>query len=400
MDAFYVSCELLRRPELTGQPVVVGGEGGRGVVAAASYEARRYGVYSAMSSVQARRRCPQAVFIHPDHGYYATVSRSVHEILDAFTPIIEPIALDEAFLDVTSSIRALGPALEMAGSIRRRVADELSLSASVGVAPSKLIAKLASEAAKPVASAAGIRPGRGVVVVAPDEVLRFLHPHPVRALWGVGPKTLERLQRLGVSTVGDLAAIPADALVAALGSAHGTHLHELAHGRDDRPVVADRELKSVGHEETFDRDRHGADELQRDLVRLAESVGARLRANRVSARTVNLKIRYSDFSTITRSVTLPHAVDGGPELLRAARQLLDALDLARPVRLLGVSGSNLIAEARQLSLDEVETGWDGAIGAVDDIRRRFGTDAIGPARLVTERGVRVAHDEQWGPRNP
>ncbi|MGE0877647.1 MAG: DNA polymerase IV [Acidimicrobiia bacterium] len=402
MDAFYVAVEVRRRPELKGQPVVVGGTGGRGVVAAASYEARRFGVHSAMPSAQAQRLCPNAIFLPGDHDLYGEVSKDVHAIFATYTPIIEPIALDEAFLDVSAGRRLFGDGAEIALAIRQRVRDELDLACSVGVATCKMIAKLASEAAKPMVGARGIQPGRGVVVVEPGEEMTFLHPMKVQALWGVGPATLERLRRLGVDTIGDLAAVPATTLVNALGKSAGSHLHRLANAIDDRPVEADRGVKSIGHEETFAHDRHGAAELDPELLRLADSVAARLRAHGVHCRTVNLKVRFADFQTVTRAITLPEPVDLAPELLRAARSLLGALDLSRGVRLIGISGSQLVsAPAAQLSLDlngadDVAPQWGSATEAIDEIRRRFGVESIGPATLagrVRRRG------SLWGPES-
>jgi DNA polymerase IV len=326
MDAFFVACELRRRPELQGRPVVVGGTGARGVVAAASYEARRWGVHSAMPSSRARRLCPEAVFLPGDHAHYAEVSAEVFEIFRRCTPLVEGLSLDEAFLDVTGARRLLGDGEAIAWWVRQRIHDELALACSVGVAPSKFLAKLASEMAKPRASPAGITPGPGVLVVAPGEELAFLHPLPVERLWGVGPATLARLQRLGVVTVGDLAALPESLVVSALGAAQGRHLHRLAHADDRRPVEPDRQVKSVGHEETFPEDLFDAADLGRVLVRQADAVAARLRSLGSSGRTVHLKLRYGDFTTLTRAVTLPEPVSTGPAIARAARGLLDALD--------------------------------------------------------------------------
>ena len=423
MDAFYVSVELQRRPELRGQPVVVGGTGNRGVVAAASYEARHYGIHSAMPSTRARRLCPHAVFLPGDHAHYGEVSRRVMTILRSFTPLVEPISLDEAFLDVTGSRRLLGPAPEIGHQIRTRVLDEEGLACSVGVATNKFLAKLASEAAKPRAARSGPQPGIGVKVVEPGGELRFLHPLPVQALWGVGPKTLEKLTGRGVSTVGDLAAMTEHDAARFLGDANGRHLWRLAHGIDDRPVEPDQRPKSIGHEETFARDHHALDTLRREAVRMADAVAARLREHGVAGRTVTVKIRFHDFRTITRSVTLSGAIDGGPAVARAAKSLLDQVDPSSGVRLLGVSVSQLVSgSARQLTLEEAwapreergsgarapreERGSgarapreEDATKAVDAIRRRFGDEAIVPATLRGEHGIRVKRsgDQQWGP---
>jgi DNA polymerase IV len=247
MDAFYASVEVLVDPSLVGQPVIVGGSGNRGVVASCSYEARAYGIHSAMPSTRARRLCAHAVFVGGHYDLYADYSRRLHRVLEAATPLVEGIALDEAFLDVTGARRLLGDGAAIAAHLRAEITAELGLTASVGVAPSKLLAKLASKAAKPTASLAGPIPGKGVVVVEPGAELSFLHPLPVQALWGVGPATHRRLERFGVRTVGDLSALPVETLVSALGVSLGRHLHELAWARDDRPVEPQRAVKSVGH---------------------------------------------------------------------------------------------------------------------------------------------------------
>jgi len=406
MDAFFVACEVRRDPSLAGKPVIVGGSGERGVVAAASYEARVHGIHSAMPSVRAKRLCPHAIFLRGDYALYSETSAQVHAIFHSVTPLVEPIALDEAFLDVTAARRRLGDGGEIAWQIRSSVEHELGLACSVGVASTKLVAKLASEAAKPRVTPRGVEAGNGVEVVAAADEISFLHAHPVQALWGVGPATLDRLQRLGVSTVGDLARLPEASLVAALGQANGRHLHELACGRDDRAVEPDRPLKSVGHEETFASDLHTREALGRELVRLSDSVASRLRAAGLRARTITIKVRFHDFRTITRASTVPHAIDTGPAILHAATTLLSEIDVASGVRLLGVSASGLTtksAEQLTLEMDEDDgsdqSGWGQASAAIDAIRRRFGAEAIAPASSAGPGGVRVARRgaQQWGP---
>jgi DNA polymerase-4 len=419
MDAFYVSVELLDHPELRGRPVIVGGAGNRGVVAAASYEARAYGVFSAMPSVRARRLCPQAVFLPGRHDRYAEVSGSVMAVFRSFTPLVEPLSLDEAFLDVTGSLRLFGPAAEIGGQIRARILDEEGLTCSVGVAPTKFVAKLASEAAKPSASPTGPRPGLGVKVVDEVDLLAFLHPLPVSALWGVGPATLAKLQQLGVTSVGDLAALPVEMVATAVGRANGTHLHELANGVDARDVEPDRRPKSIGHEETFAEDHHERATLERELVRLGDSVASRLRNHDLAGRTVTLKVRFHDFRTITRSVTVPEPIDSAMAIVREAKALLAGLDPSSGVRLIGVHVSGLATGGpRQLRLDDLledhdraadgtgvqgrpatDESWSDAESAVDRIRARFGDELIVPATLVGPDGVRRKRrgDQQWGP---
>ena len=403
MDAFYASVEVQRDPSLAGRPVIVGGSGERGVVASCSYEARAYGVHSAMPSVRARRLCPHAVFLHGDHDAYAATSRRLHNVFLSFTPLVEGIALDEAFLDVTGARRLFGSGAEVASAVRSRVAEELGLSCSVGVSGTKLVAKLASKAAKPSAALAGPVPGAGVVVVPPGEEVAFLHPLPVDALWGVGPATEQRLCRLGALTVGDLAAVPVETLVAAVGKALGRQLHELAWGRDASPVEPDRGIKSISHEETYERDHHDHGPLRREMVRMADAVAGRLRAARLAGRTITLKVRFHDFSTITRAHSVPTPVDTAPDIARVALALLEEVDVSAGVRLAGVSVSNLVQDgARQLSLDgtATEPGWEAASRAVDDVRDRFGAAAVGPAALAGGRGLDVKRrgDTQWGPR--
>jgi DNA polymerase-4 len=405
MDAFYASVEVLADPTLAGRPVVVGGTGGRGVVASASYEARAYGVHSAMPSVRARRLCPHAVFVPGRYHLYGEYSRRLHAIFRSVTPLVEGIALDEAFLDVAGAGRLLGEPPAIAARLRRRIHAELGLSASVGVATTKFVAKLASEAAKPRASRTGPVPGPGIRVVEAGTELAFLHPLPVSALWGVGPATRTRLDRFGIDTIGDLAALPRETLVGALGASLGAHLHELAWGRDPRPVEPDRPTKSIGHEETYPRDHHDRAPLRREAVRLADGVAARLHAAGLAGRTVTLKVRFADFHTITRSRTLRDPVATGPEIARVAQALVDEVDPSLGVRLLGVSATNLVPRpGTQLTLDEGDRGerrWGGVGQVVEEVRRRFGDAALGPAALLDEAGggvrLRRLGDQQWGP---
>jgi DNA polymerase-4 len=350
------------------------------------------------------------VFLPGDHPLYAEVSAQVHEIFQSVTPFIEPLALDEAFLDVSGAVRLFGDGVAIAERLRADVWDTLQLRCSVGVAPNKFLAKLASKAAKPVPRPDGVVDGPGVVEVPPGEELAFLHPLPVKALWGVGPATLERLERIGVRTVADLAALDEATLVAAVGKAHGQHLHQLSWARDDRPVEVDREVKSISHEETFATDRHTHDELRRELVRLADGVAGRLRRHGAGARTLSLKVRFSGFHTITRSVTLPSPVQTAHAIVAAVEPLLEAVDPTPGVRLLGVAGSNFGAPAEQLSLDDLFAAdtagapatagdWQAAEETVDAIRSRFGSSAIGPASAVDGQGLRLVRKgaQQWGP---
>jgi DNA polymerase-4 len=357
-----------------------------------------------MPTVTARRLCPQAIYLDGRHGRYREVSRQVMAVFERFTPLVEPLSLDEAFLDVTGSIRAFGPAQQIAADIRGEVRDDIGLTCSVGIATNKFLAKLGSEQAKPTPSPQGPILGSGIFEVAPGHELDFLRPLPVQALWGVGRATLAKLARLGVRTVGELADLPEAAITGALGSAVGLHLHRLSNGIDDRPVVIDQRPKSVSHEETFAVDQPDRAALDRELVRMADSVGSRLRGASLSGRTVTLKVRFGSFETITRSQTSTASLDDGLAIATVARELLDRVDVTVGVRLIGVGVSNLEeGAARQLTLDGLDPTDSGAQGVtnrtVDEIRARFGASAIGPARLAT--GSRVATFEpggqQWGP---
>ena len=414
MDMFYVAVELRDDPSLRGLPVVVGGDGARGVVAAASYEARRFGVFSAMSSSQARRLCPNAVFLPGRPAVYREVSGQVHAIFRSYTPLVEGIALDEAFLDVSGALRRHGSAVAIADEIRSRVTAEIGITCSVGVAANKFVAKIASKAAKPRVAGTSIDAGAGVVVVEAGREVEFLHPLPVRALWGVGPATHARLDRIGVKTVGDLATIGVEHLITALGDAAGRHLHELAWGRDDRAVEPEREAKSIGHEETFPDDITDMGELRRHLVRLCDAVATRVRGNGARARTLTLKIKFSNFRSITRSITVDTARSSGPGFVDALGPLLDAIEVHQGVRLLGVSAAQFEdadgpAGPVQASLfDEPsdegrvdEATWASASGVMDEIRRKFGGDAIRTVAALRDAGdLGEVGESPWGPASP
>ncbi|GGQ52094.1 DNA polymerase IV [Couchioplanes azureus] len=381
MDAFFASVEVRRRPELRGRPVVVGGAGPRGVVSSASYEARRFGVRSAMPGLRARALCPQAVFLPPDFGAYSAASEAVMRIFRDVTPLVEPLSLDEAFLDVAGAQRLLGRPAEIARSIRRRVLAEQRLTCSVGVAPSKFVAKLGSARAKP----------DGMTVVPAGEVLEFVHPLPVGALWGVGEKAAAQLHRLGLTTVGDLARAPAGMLRAALGEASAAHLHELAWGRDPRRVVAEREEKSIGAELTYDTDVTDPATIRRSLLALSDKVGARLRASGNVGRTVSIKIRLADFRTVSRSRTMRTTTDVAREIFEVSLALFQALRPGEPIRLVGVRVEGLAAAAtasRQLTLGEPERGWREAEAAADAAAARFGRSIVGPASLLGRTDLR------------
>jgi len=366
MDAFYASVEQRDDPKLRGRPIVVGGHARRGVVLAASYEVRPFGVRSAMPMARALRLAPDAIVVRPRHDVYAAVSERVFDILLSATPLCEPLSLDEAFLDVTASRKLLGSAAEIAARLRRRIADELGLPASAGIAACKLVAKIASDSAKP----------DGQLEVPPEGGAAFLAPLPVSRLPGIGPKSAPRFAALGLTTIGDLARMDPEALERRLGPG-GRDLWERACGIDPRPVIPDREAKSIGAEETFDEDLAGAGELAPRIHAQALRVGQRLRRAGLRARTVQLKIKYADFKIVNRSATLAEPTDDGQTLYREAAALLARID-ARPARLTGVSAQNLIpAEAPQLGLfAPPPTTGQKLNRALDAIAERFGRAAI------------------------
>ena len=380
MDAFFASVEVRDQPELAGKPVIVGAVGGRGVVLSATYEARAFGVHSAMPVNRARRLCPQALFVPPRHRVYAAVSREIMILFREVTPEVEPLSLDEAFLDVSGAIRRLGPPAAIARLIRASVREQYGLTCSVGVATTKFVAKLASTVSKP----------DGMRVVPGAEVLEFLHPLPVAALWGVGDKTGEVLARFGLRTVGDIARTPPATLQRELGTAAGAHLAALAWGRDERRVTPHAPEKSIGAEETFAQDIGDPDRIRRELLRLSGRTAVGLRAGGYVARTVSVKLRLASFKTMTRSRTLQSPTDVSREIYTTACSLYESagLDPGARLRLVGVRASGLVPAAganAQLTFDDRPVGWREAERAVDQIARRFGASAIRPAALVEDR---------------
>ncbi len=373
MDAFYASVEQRDRPELRGKPVVVGGSpDGRGVVSAASYEAREYGIRSAMPCSQAKRRCPHAIFQRVDMGKYGRVSGQIMEILREVTPLVEPISCDEAFLDVTGSERLFGDAVQIGRRLKGRIHDDTQLNASVGVATNKFLAKLASDLEKP----------DGFVIVPEGQEAEFIAHLEIEKLWGVGPSTAQRLHAAGLHTIGALAACPASQLDRRLGN-HGQDLQLLARGLDERPVQPDHEAKSISAETTFETDTNDIPFLNRVILGLADEVAERVRAAEVMARTVTLKLRYSDFTTLTRDTTLQEPTTAGLVLHERAKELLAREKIGfRKVRLIGVGTSNLTVE-RQLSMFDTDAHRaERAEEAVDKLRDKFGKAVVKRASLL------------------
>ena len=374
MDAFYASVAELDNPQYKGKALVVGA-GVRGVVLSANYEARKFGIRAAMPVGRAKRMAPHAIFIAPEHHRYAEISERVMAIFNSFTPLVEPISLDEAFLDVTGAQKLFGDGREIAAKIRAQVEQAEGITCSVGIAQSKFIAKLASQHCKP----------NGMLEIKSDRILEFLHPLPVRALWGVGPKTAESLDRLGLHTVADIANTPRSTLIRALGDATGESLYELAWGRDYRNVIPDEPEKSIGNEETFARDIDSPEEILAQFLRMAEKATARLRERGLFAKTVTMKIKFADFTTLSRAKTLPIGIDGTHETYEIVKKLYLALNNeGARIRLVGVSLSNLLDEAPvQLELGARERGWRDADTAIDKAKARFGRGSVRPGRLIT-----------------
>ncbi|HEX3678188.1 MAG TPA: DNA polymerase IV [Galbitalea sp.] len=374
LDAFFASVELLERPELRGLPVIVGGRGARSVVTAATYEARKYGVNSAMPMSIALRRCPKAVVLEPHFDRYRHFSTVVMGLCGDVTPLVEQLSIDEAFLEVGGARKLLGTPWEIGTKLRRTVLEETGLTCSIGIATTKFIAKLASGIAKP----------DGLLVVPGDATLEFLHPLPISALWGVGAKTAEELDRLGLRTVGDVANTPLSSLTKALGVAAGQKLHELSWARDPRDVTIEREEKSVGHEITFEYDVTDPATIRRELLRMSDQVAVRLRRAGLVGRTVVLKLRYGDFTTITRSRRLTEHTDLGRRIYDEVSDVYAGVE--RPdarIRLVGVRMEQLSpASDAVLGLWDTDEGWRDAEDAIDAVADRFGRQFVQPAALV------------------
>jgi DNA polymerase-4 len=377
MDAFFASVAERDNPELKGKAVVIG-MGARGVVSAANYEARKFGIHSAMPVGRARRLAPHAIFLPVDMARYQEVSEHVMEIFHSFTPWVEPISLDEAFLDVTGSQKLLGTGREIAVAIRKKVEEQEGITCSVGIAPSKFIAKLASANCKP----------NGMLEITSDRILTFLHPLPIQAMWGVGPKTAEALERLGLRTIEDIAKLPRTTLIRALGEANGASLYELAWGRDYRDVTPEEPDRSISAAETFAQDLDNPEEILTEFLRLTERATARLRDRDLFAKTISIKVRFADFSTINRSKTLPLPIDSTHDVYEVVKGLYQGLRIERArLRLVGVSLENLSEGApHQMMLGEREVGWRQAEGAMDQARARFGKGSVRPARLIKDAG--------------
>ena len=378
MDAFYASVAEKDNPKLKGKAVVVGA-GRRGVVSAANYEARKFGIRAAMPVYKAKALAPHAIFISPNMARYEEVSIAVMKIFEEVTPLVEPISLDEAFLDVTGSKRLLGSGRQIADLIRKRVEEQEGITCSVGISHNKFIAKIASNHCKP----------NGVLEIDPEKVLDFLHPLAAKEIWGVGPKTNEQLMKMGLLTVGDIANTPRSTLIRVLGQASGSSLYELAWGRDYRDVETEHIEKSISASETFDLDLDSQEEILKEFLRLTERGVERMREKGFATNTISIKVRFADFKTISRSKTVDLPITGTQEIFEVVKNLYLALNLDRVlIRLVGISLDSLVedADVKQLTLGERANGWRQADKAIDRIKGRFGADSLRPARLVEDHG--------------
>ena len=376
MDAFFASVEVRENPRLRDKQVIVGFDGNRGVVLSATYEARKLGVHSAMPMSRALRLAPDAIVVEPDHEKYSEVSENVMAIFESITPLVQPLSVDEAFLDISGAQKLMGTPTQIGEVIRARVSDEQGITCSVGVAPTMFVAKLATNFAKP----------DGLHVVPADKVIEFLHPLPIGALWGVGEKTAEQLSRLGLVCVADIANTPVKTLARVIGQAAAEHLYELAWGRDPRIVTPNQAEKSIGAERTFDSDLDDPELLHAEFLDLSNKVAKRLRAADYFARTITIKVRFADFTSVTRSKSLSSSTDLATEIYATSKSLFDAMQLQRArVRLVGVRATGLVPASEssvQLEFSQRDSGWREAEHAIDQVSQKFGNSAVKPARLI------------------
>lgn len=376
MDAFFALVEVRENPSLAGKQVIVGYDGNRGVVLSATYEARKLGVHSAMPMSRALRLAPNAIVVEPDHEKYSEVSENVMAIFESITPLVQPLSVDEAFLDISGAQKLMGTPSQIGEVIRARVSDEQGITCSVGVASTMFVAKLATNFAKP----------DGLHVVPADKVIEFLHPLPIGALWGVGEKTAEQLSRLGLVNVSDIANTPVKTLARVIGQAAAEHLYELAWGRDPRTVTPNQAEKSIGAERTFESDMDDPEEILAQILDLSNRVAKRLRAANYFSRTITIKVRFADFTSVTRSKSLPASTDLATDIYATSKSLFEAMNLQRArIRLVGVRATGLVPTSEssvQLEFSDRDSGWREAEEAIDQVAIKFGNSAVKPARLI------------------
>jgi DNA polymerase-4 len=376
MDAFFALVAVRENPSLVGKQVIVGYDGNRGVVLSATYEARKLGVHSAMPMSRALRLAPNAIVVEPDHEKYSEVSENVMAIFESVTPLVQPLSVDEAFLDISGAQKLMGTPTQIGEVIRARVSDEQGITCSVGVASTMFVAKLATNFAKP----------DGLHVVPADKVIEFLHPLPIGALWGVGEKTGEQLARLGLVNVSDIANTPVKTLARVIGQAAAEHLYELSWGRDPRVVTPNQAEKSIGAERTFEADIDDPEEILAQILDLSNKVAKRLRAANYFSRTITIKVRFADFTSVTRSKSLPSSTDLATDIYATSKSLFEAMHLQRArIRLVGVRATGLVPTSEssvQLEFSNRESGWREAEAAMDQVSLKFGNSAVKPARLI------------------
>jgi DNA polymerase-4 len=376
MDAFFALVEVRENPSLAGKQVIVGYDGNRGVVLSATYEARKLGVHSAMPMSRALRLAPNAIVVEPDHEKYSEVSENVMAIFESITPLVQPLSVDEAFLDISGAQKLMGTPSQIGEVIRARVSDEQGITCSVGVASTMFVAKLATNFAKP----------DGLHVVPADKVIEFLHPLPIGALWGVGEKTAEQLSRLGLVNVSDIANTPVKTLARVVGQAAAEHLYELSWGRDPRTVTPNQAEKSIGAERTFESDIDDPEEILAQILDLSNKVAKRLRAANYFSRTITIKVRFADFTSVTRSKSLPSSTDLATDIYATSKSLFEAMHLQRArIRLVGVRATGLVPTSEssvQLEFSNRDSGWREAEEAMDQVSLKFGNSAVKPARLI------------------